>query len=54
MNPMMASLIRHALTLGAGYLVGKGYIDSSMANEVVGGVMSVGAVGWSFFEKRSK
>jgi hypothetical protein len=49
---LLFPLIRHGLTVGAGYLVAKGALDEGSANEVVGAVMALAGVGWSLLEKR--
>ena len=38
--------VRHALQLGAGFLVAKGYIDGGVAEAVVGAIISVGTAVW--------
>ena len=41
------SLVRHALTVGAGWLVAKGMTDGESAQALIGGVMGTIAVAWS-------
>lgn len=41
------SLIRHALTVGSGYLVAKGVTDGDSAQALIAGVMGTVAVAWS-------
>ncbi len=48
---ILGSLVRHVLTLAAGALVGKGLIESSAVEPVVGGAMAVVGVAWSVFQK---
>ena len=43
----LASLVRHLLTLGAGYLVGKGLIPNALIGDVVTIGMALAAFGWS-------
>jgi hypothetical protein len=50
---IMMGFVRHALTLGAGLLIAKGYADESTVNEVVGAVMTLVGFGWSYFHKKS-
>lgn len=50
----IAALIRHALTTGAGFLVGAGYLDNAQAESIIGGLMAVLAVGWSLYAKTKK
>jgi len=46
------SMVRHFLTLGAGYLVAHGIADAGTAETLVGGVMAAIAIGWSWFKNR--
>jgi hypothetical protein len=39
-------LLRHVLQLAAGALVARGYLETSMVESTVGGLMAVGAAGW--------
>ncbi len=50
---LLASAIRHALTVGAGYLVGLGMISDAQSPELVGIAMAVLAYGWSVFKHTS-
>lgn len=43
------SAIRHALTLGAGYLVSKGLTDGESAQALAGGIMGTIAYAWSYW-----
>ena len=38
--------VRHALQLGAGVLVAKGYMDGGVAEAVIGALISVGTAVW--------
>ena len=51
-NTVVAPIVRHGLTIGAGALVSAGYIDGSQSATVVGGLLAVAGVGWSVIEKR--
>lgn len=44
------SMVRHFLTLGAGWLVARGIADAGTAETLVGGVMAAIAVGWSWMQ----
>lgn len=44
-------LIRHALTVLGGAFVTKGYIDAEIVPEVVGAVMTLVGVVWSYQSK---
>lgn len=47
-------IVRHGLTIGAGYLVGKHASAAGInVEEVVGAVMTLIGVGWSIFSKKS-
>ena len=41
------SLIRHGLTVGAGWLVANGFTDGDSAQALIGGVMGTVAVAWA-------
>ena len=45
-------LIRHALTVLGGALVTKGYVDADVVPEVVGAVMTLVGVVWSYQSKK--
>lgn len=47
----IAGLIRHFLTIAAGGLIAKGVIDQSIADQIIGGIIALGGVGWSLAEK---
>lgn len=47
-------LVRHILTGVGGYLVGRGIIDQSTMLEVVGGVVALVGVVWSFVSPEKK
>lgn len=51
---MIAAFIRHALTLGAGVLVTNGWIDGDTSVALVGAVMTLIGIGWSFWAKFGK
>lgn len=44
---------RAILAAGAGYLVGKGYIDQGVADQLVGAVIVFGTAVWSVFSKKT-
>ena len=45
--------VRHALTLGAGLLIAKGYADETTTTELVGAVMTLIGFGWSYWAKKA-
>jgi hypothetical protein len=46
-------VVRHALTVGAGMLMAKGYADADTANALVGGGAAAVAVAWSVVQKKT-
>lgn len=44
---------RAVLAAGAGYLVGKGYIDQGMADQLVGAVLLISTAIWSVVSKKT-
>jgi hypothetical protein len=48
----ISSVVRHALTLLAGGLIAKGYVDAAMVEAFTGAVVTLAALAWSFYEKR--
>ena len=50
----IAGVIRHVMTFGGGYAVSKGWIDESMVPELIGAVIAVFGVIWSFAAKKEK
>jgi hypothetical protein len=52
MNPVFLGLVRHLLTLGAGFLASRGVIASSETEVMVGtGIGLVGII-WSIIDKK--
>lgn len=47
-------IIRHLLTIGCGYLVGRGVIDGAMAETLIGAGMGVAGVVWSVMDKQGR
>ncbi len=54
MSKKIQGIIRHILTAGAGWLIGKGYVDESTAMEIVGGILGIVGVAWSYFAPEKK
>lgn len=46
-------IVRHVLTIGAGYLVGAGHLDDATAQQAVGAVLGLVGVLWSVLAKRA-
>lgn len=51
---ILAGIVRHLVTTGAGVLVAHGYIQSSQTEQVVGAVMVLVGIGWSWWQKRGQ
>lgn len=47
-------IIRHALTFIGGILVLKGYIDEGLAEQVIGGAVTLIGTVWSVFTKKTE
>jgi hypothetical protein len=50
-KPQLLGIIRHVLTFAGGIAIAKGVIDETMATEMVGAIVSLIGVVWSFIEK---
>ncbi len=50
-NEMLMSLIRHILTLGAGYMVSKGYMRGEYMDTLVSSITGLAVVGWGMASK---
>lgn len=44
-------IVRHVLTIAAGYFIGKGVLPQESANEIIGGVLALIGVIWSIKAK---
>ena len=42
-------MVRHALTFGGGLVVGKGWIDELMMVEIVGALVTLIGIAWSYY-----
>lgn len=51
---ILAGIVRHLVTTGAGVLVAHGYIQSSQTEQVVGAVMVLVGIGWSWWQKQGQ
>ncbi len=45
-------VLRAILAAGAGYLVGKGILDQAAAEQIIGGLVTVGVAAWSVWTNR--
>lgn len=44
--------VRHLLTFGSGFAVGQGWLDESLAGEIVAVGVGIAGVVWSYLAKR--
>jgi hypothetical protein len=51
MNDAMQTLLRSLLKIGAGYLISKGIIDDSHAEEAIAAVLGAVAIVWGLFHR---
>ena len=49
----LLGIVRHVLTTVAGMAVAKGYLDDSSATAIVGGVIALLGVVWSYKSKKA-
>ena len=47
-SDQLGGVLRALLSTGAGILVGKGYIDNSLAQQIVGALVTLLVSGWSW------
>lgn len=47
----IGALVRHALTVGAGYLAGQGIITTDEVDIAVGAIMGLAGIIWSIWRK---
>jgi hypothetical protein len=52
LETVIGPVVRTMLASVAGYLVGKGYIDSDSANAIVGSLGGLFVVTWSILQKK--
>jgi hypothetical protein len=52
--PFIGSMLRHALTLCAGYLVAAGLLPAAQANGFVGACLLFAGIGWSLWNKLNR
>jgi len=51
MQVIIELLIRHGLTLGAGWLFANGLVDKSDTEKLISAVMTLVGIGWSIYHK---
>jgi len=54
LQPILAGIVRHALTSAGGALVAGGYIQSSKMSDFVGSGMVFAGIAWSWWQKRGQ
>lgn len=54
MNEEILALIRHGLTTAGGGLIASGAVTGSQWQDVIGGLMALGAIAWSLYQKRQQ
>jgi len=55
MNTIIGSIVRHLLTSAGGALAAHGYaVSNSDVETIAGGLLAIGGVVWSIWQKRSK
>lgn len=47
-------LVRHILTFVGGYVVAKGLVDDALVGELIGGIMTILGVAWSYAAPEKK
>jgi hypothetical protein len=52
MNDQFSGVVRHVLTIAAGVLIQRGVLDESSAEAIVGGVIAILGVAWSWRSKK--
>jgi hypothetical protein len=52
MNDQFSGVVRHVLTIAAGVLIQRGVLDESSAEAIVGGVIAIIGVAWSWRSKK--
>jgi hypothetical protein len=52
MNDQFSGVVRHVLTIAAGVLIQRGVLDESSAEAIIGGVIAILGVVWSWRSKK--
>ena len=52
MNDQFSGVVRHVLTIAAGVLIQRGVLDESSAEAIIGGVIAILGVAWSWRSKK--
>jgi len=51
---MTTGIVRHVLTAGGGFVIGKGWIDAASFEAIAGALVTLIGIGWSIYEKKSR
>lgn len=51
---MITGIVRHVLTAGGGFVVGKGWLDAASFEALAGALVTLAGVGWSVYEKKAR
>jgi hypothetical protein len=54
LKPILAGIVRHALTSAGGALVAGGYMSSSETSAFIGGGMVIAGIVWSWWQKEGQ
>lgn len=54
LKPILAGIVRHALTTAGGALVAGGYMQSSQTADFIGGGMVIAGIAWSWWQKEGQ
>lgn len=54
LKPILAGIVRHALTTAGGALVAGGYMESSDTSAFIGGGMVIAGIVWSWWQKEGQ
>lgn len=54
LKPILAGIVRHALTTAGGALVANGYMQSSQTSDFIGGGMVIAGIAWSWWQKEGQ
>jgi hypothetical protein len=52
MNPATLGIVRHVLTLAAGYFAARYDVDQDSLDAIVSGATAAAGVAWSLYDKR--
>ena len=50
---VITAIVRHGLTAAGGFMVANGYTDASTEQQIIGGLLALVGVVWSYFQKKT-